>query len=101
MKNIVTVALLVLSAITVSCTTYQEFSPHSAPTEQHPGSDQDCKNACAQGRALHCAFAEDTPAGGTCEEVCRNSETSGYASMNPACMAKAKSCEQADDCANQ
>lgn len=101
-KLAVLVAVIALPSLSVNaCATYQDISPKSVPTTVTPGSDDDCKAACANGRALHCVFAESTPGGGSCEEVCHNSETSGYASMHPACIAQAKTCERADDCANE
>lgn len=99
------IRMLLLSALATlpiaACATYQELSPQSVPTTVTPGSEEDCKAACANGRTLRCEFSENTPDGGTCEAMCRNAESSGYTSMHPACVAQAKSCEQADDCANQ
>lgn len=30
-----------------------------------------CETACARGRSLHCDWSDTTPAGRTCEDVCR------------------------------
>ncbi len=100
LKSSLLIALLTLPLSTAGCDPH-EFAPRAVPQDPHSGTAEDCAAACKNGRKLACVFAENTPEGGTCEAVCLNSETSGYASMNPACMAQAKSCEQADDCANQ
>ncbi len=94
-------ALLAALLFTTACATTQELSPRSDLRPIPAGTDDDCQAACVNGRRLRCVFAENTPEGGTCEAMCHNSETSGYVSMRPACMAKATSCEQADDCSNQ
>lgn len=70
---------------------------HNAPLPT--GTAEDCHAACETGRKLHCLYAEPTPEGGSCEDVCNNTETSGYASMNPGCLKAITACEQEVDCA--
>lgn len=69
---------------------------HNAPLPT--GSADDCHQACETGRKLHCLYAEPTPEGGSCEDVCNNTESSGYASMNPRCLKAITACEQEADC---
>jgi hypothetical protein len=88
------VLLLVLAA----CSTYSNLKPPVALT---PGTTDDCALACLHLRALHCKSGDPTPAGATCEAVCQNTETSGYASENPKCLAQVKACGAEEDaCAN-
>lgn len=63
-----------------------------------PGTAADCKAACAHLVALHCPSGDPTPQGGTCEQVCLNTEESGYASMNPRCLAQIKACADEEAC---
>jgi hypothetical protein len=62
------------------------------------GTDADCSAMCTHLRALHCPAGAPTPKGAPCEAVCMNTESSGYASENPRCQAKALSCDAADAC---
>lgn len=78
--------------------------PLTRPPENHnaplaTGSAEDCRAACEKGRTLHCLYAEPTPEGASCEAVCNNTESSGYASMNPRCLKAITACDQESDCA--
>jgi hypothetical protein len=63
-----------------------------------PSVHVDCYAACETGRRLGCAWTETTPAGLTCEAWCERTEATGYTTMHPACVAAAKTCEEADAC---
>ena len=39
--------------------------------------------------------ANPTPAGKTCEQVCKEVESTGYTTMYPQCIVKAKNCQEA------
>jgi hypothetical protein len=56
-----------------------------------------CADACAQGRALKCPFAEPSPGGASCEARC-NETQKGIAPYNLACRASAPSCPAMDAC---
>lgn len=85
--------------IAASCASYSGLVP--APgVALAPGTKDDCAASCVKRRALGCADGAPTPAGATCETVCLNTEASGYASENPACLAKMNSCDDEAACAN-
>jgi hypothetical protein len=65
------------------------------------GNEQDCANACTNLRYHGCPAGNPTPEGAPCETVCLNTESSGYASMNPRCVAKALDCSTADACSDE
>lgn len=84
--------------VIASCATYSSITP---PVSLSPGTEADCAQACQHRRALGCPSADPTPRGASCEAVCQNAETSGYASENPTCLAQVKSCGAEEDaCAN-
>jgi hypothetical protein len=94
----VLVGLLFISA----CSSYSSIAPpvnHNGPLPT--GTADDCAAMCATLRHLHCPAGDPTHKGEPCEAVCLNVETSGYASENPRCQAKATSCEAADACADE
>lgn len=81
----------------MSCATYSSITP----VPLTPGTADDCAQACQHLRALGCASGNPTEQGGTCESICQNTETSGYASENPKCLAAVKSCGAEEDaCSN-
>lgn len=80
-----------------ACATYSSITPPVALT---PGTADDCAQACQHLRALGCESGSPTQQGGTCEAICQNTETSGYASEHPQCLAQIKSCDEEDACAN-
>jgi hypothetical protein len=65
------------------------------------GTEADCSAMCVNLRKLNCPAGDPTHKGAPCEAVCLNTETSGYASENPRCQAKAPSCDAADACADE
>ena len=85
------------------CSAYSSIAPppvnHNGPLPT--GSDADCSAMCINLRKLHCPAGDPTPKGAPCEAVCQNTESSGYASENPRCQAKASSCEAADACSDE
>jgi hypothetical protein len=82
------------------------YSGAIAPPANHngplaTGTPADCSAMCANLRILHCPAGDPTPKGAPCEAVCENTESSGYASENPRCQAKAASCDAADACSDE
>jgi hypothetical protein len=72
---------------------------HNGPLQA--GTVSDCIVMCAHLQILHCPAGDPTPKGATCEAVCENTESSGYASENPRCQAQATSCQAADACSDE
>lgn len=92
-----------LVCLSYSCCT--PIAPSAVPVQNHngplaTGSAEDCHAMCGNLRAHHCPAGDPTRKGATCEAVCENTESSGYASENPRCQARAASCEAADACAD-
>jgi hypothetical protein len=98
-KKISCVFLLVLGA---SCSPPAAWPPpvnHTTPISA--GTPADCQAMCENLRLLHCPAGDPTPKGATCEAVCENTESSGYATENPFCQAHVKTCEAADACPDE
>jgi hypothetical protein len=94
--------VMALVCLSYTCCTPVPQEP-SVPIQNHngplaTGNSDDCRDMCVNLRARHCPAGDPTPKGATCEAVCENAETSGYASENPRCQAKATSCDAADAC---
>lgn len=92
----------IASLLLVSCSTAGIVSApvnHNGPLPT--GTVTDCIVMCAHLQIMHCPSGDPTPKGATCEAVCENTESSGYASENPRCQAKATSCESADACSDE
>jgi hypothetical protein len=68
------------------------------PPPDGEGDPASCVDACAHLDELGCPEAEPTPEGATCVEVCRNVETSGTITLNPACVVEIDECAQVDEC---
>lgn len=90
-------SLFLLWAV-VAC--YPALVPADHPGPLPTGTEDDCRASCETRRRLGCASAAPTPEGALCEAVCENIESSGYASMNPRCLARIKSCAEEDACAD-
>lgn len=91
-------AFLLLAASSCS-STLPVVVNHNGPIPT--GTPSDCQDACDNLRKLHCPAGDPTAKGASCEAVCINTESSGYASMNPRCEAKATSCDAADACSEE
>lgn len=100
-KTKIGIWMLSFPLLIASCSTYSAIQPPASPVTLTPGTTADCSAACVNLRRLHCKSGDPTPQAGTCEAVCQNTESSGYASENPQCLAKVKSCGAEEDaCAN-
>jgi len=91
------------SMLMEACSTYSSIVPpavnHNAPLEA--GTNEDCEAMCDNLRKLHCPAGDPTPKGVPCEVVCQNVESTGYASENPRCQARAADCAAADACSDE
>jgi len=77
-----------MSGIGMNCT--------PAPEPVTPDVVDDCARACIRLSELGCYAGATTPNGATCEEVCHETEATGWSTMHPACIALAKDCKEAD-----
>ena len=57
-----------------------------------------CEAACDNLQRLGCEEGHPTPDGDTCQDWCESVETSGFISINPACLASIRKCEEIEDC---
>jgi len=62
----------------------------------NPDGGASCPAACARLRVLGCPWAAPTPAGATCEQRCEATESTGYTTAHPQCVAVARDCDEAD-----
>lgn len=60
-----------------------------------PGADA-CALACDHGAELGCAFAQSTPNGASCTDVCLATEATGWSTMHPTCILRASTCADAE-----
>lgn len=65
---------LLVSILGLGCAPY---SPDLKVTPTVVVPSDECGEACQYWRGLHCPEGEPTPAGMTCEEVCRNAADNG------------------------
>lgn len=90
-----TTITLVLSLALASCAGCPpQPGPGPAPTEL-PAT---CEAFCGRAAALGCAIAKPTPAGGTCQDVCENTQYSGLAAWDLGCRVRATSCPAMETC---
>ncbi len=69
-------------------------APAKSPsTITDPGS---CEDACNRLQAMGCVAGQPTPKGTPCVQVCLDTERTGYTTMHPACVADARTCDEAD-----
>lgn len=61
-----------------------------------PPAPANCVAVCAHGSELGCAWAQPTPNGVTCVQVCEDANT--ILPWSSACMASALTCAEADAC---
>lgn len=61
-----------------------------------------CERLCSDGRALGCDWAQPTPTGAPCEDVCRNATVGGPVAWDLACrvagLEGARGCLSVDLC---
>lgn len=70
--------------------------PAPAPLPPSPAT---IAGACDRGRALHCAWAEPTAAGATCEQVIAESLATGIIALDLQCVASITTCQGEASCA--
>jgi hypothetical protein len=89
-----TLALLTAFGACQSCATTQPSPtpPAAIDAPQIPS----CATACAHGAALGCSWAQPTPLGGTCEQVCTNAAQT--VPWNVACLISITNCAAGDSC---
>jgi hypothetical protein len=76
-----------------------EGCPHPAPPPVPPTPViASCATVCAHETDLGCPAARSTPNGATCEDVCRNVQTSGIITWDLACRSTAPTCSAIDAC---
>lgn len=68
-------------------------TPVPGPTPELLGT---CETACARGAELGCRWAQPTPKGTPCADVCATA--SRIAPWGVSCLTTAQSCEAADAC---
>lgn len=92
------IALIALHPPIVGCT--PPMPPEIKVPPPAPLAPATCETACAHARELGCVVGTPTPAGATCEEVCRNVERIGHeeARWPVKCVHESTTCEQADSC---
>jgi hypothetical protein len=71
-------------------------TPGPVPPTPVPGAA--CVDVCSRAATLGCSFAQPSPGGVPCTEVCENLRTSGLPSWNLPCMAGSTTCEAMDTC---
>lgn len=84
---------LMVSVLMVGCSASPP--PHPSP---EPPAPEACVVACERLQELGCPEGDPTPAGASCVEVCRATETSGLVTLRPACVARIQSCEAIEGC---
>ncbi len=93
--------------VVASCTFVSP--PPAEPVHGMPeaGTESDCARACTHLRALKCPEGDPTlgedriPNTGdesTCEDTCRDVESSGYTTLNPRCVSTVASCADLFSC---
>ncbi len=70
-------------------------TPDASDAAAAPGT---CAAVCQNGRRLGCPFAQPTPQGASCEEVCSNVQGTGIATWDLGCRSAASSCAAIDAC---
>lgn len=57
-----------------------------------------CEDVCVRGRQLGCSYANPTPRGATCVEVCVDVVAGGDFTLDLECRARAATCAAAEAC---
>jgi hypothetical protein len=94
-KIIVTIAICFFA-----CGPYPPPEPTPGP-EPEPIPDPisaTCTEVCVRGDFLNCKWAQPTPGGASCVEVCENVQTSGIVQWDLGCRAAARSCAEVEAC---
>lgn len=101
------VSFVVLLLVTANCeplvpTPTDPTSVDSGPppdVEEPDAGESDCQRTCRKYERLTCKEAEDTPKGGSCEDVCENAAESGYVlAKEPGCAAESQTCDALRAC---
>jgi hypothetical protein len=71
---------------------------HVIPPAPTPTGAATCEDVCVRGRQLGCGYANPTPCGATCVEVCVDVVAGGDFSLDLECRARAASCDAAESC---
>jgi hypothetical protein len=90
-------AIIWLSTVGLLFAALMLFMPGCATVPPGPGPAADCDGLCAHGVELGCRWAQATPKGASCVEMCLSAQT-GPLPWNFTCSAKAESCAAVDAC---
>lgn len=93
-ERLLLLGLLALGACAAQCS--PPAQPHPPPVEA--GTAADCEAACQRLTDLDCPEAQPTPDGGSCVDVCRNAEGTGYVTLDPHCIAQGTTCAAVGAC---
>lgn len=78
---------------------YNPPNPYSSDSAvPDPARQYTCADVCKHGFDLNCPWAQPTPNGATCLDVCNNIQTSGVITWNLACKSTQPSCAAIDAC---
>lgn len=88
MKNLL--LALVFCSSCAGCPVNPTPTPDAAP-------HYSCVTACTRGLEMGCRWADSTPGGGECYDVCQNAQQFGL-KWDLACRSKAASCAAVDNC---
>lgn len=73
-------------------------SCRTVPPAPTPSGAATCEDVCIHGRQLGCGYANPTPRGATCVEVCVDVVAGGDFTLDLECRARAATCEAAESC---
>ena len=93
-KDIATLFILV-GCLAIACP--KPTPGPTPPAAVDSASPADCASVCAHGFALGCPWAQPTPKGATCLDVCR-ATAGGLIVWDMRCRATAATCAAIDDC---
>jgi hypothetical protein len=71
---------------------------HVIPPTPTPTGAATCEDVCVRGRQLGCSYANPTPRGATCVEVCKDVVAGGDFTLDLECRARAATCAAAEAC---
>lgn len=90
-----TIALFVL--IVACCGPIPPPKPPDPPLPP-PVENVDCGAVCERAATLSCEWAESTPDGATCVQVCQKIQDSGVVQWDLECRVQSESCAEMDAC---